>query len=55
MWREIFIDLNENKSESESDDNEDEFFRIYKEALASKGVKVGSDALTIPGVKRTNA
>ena len=54
LWREIFIDQKECQSESESDDNEDEFFRIYKEALAQKGVKVSSDALAVPGVRRMN-
>jgi len=49
LWREIFIDQKEDQSDTDSDDNEDEFFRIYKEALASKGVKIGSDGGGLPG------
>ena len=34
LWREIFIDQKEDESQSESDDDEGEFFKIYREALA---------------------
>lgn len=55
LWREIFIDQKEDQSDSESDDNEDEIFKMYREALAQKGVKISSDTSALTGLRRTNA
>jgi hypothetical protein len=41
LWREIFIDRQEEgSSESDSDGEEEELMRLYREACAKKGIKV---------------
>ena len=46
LWREIFIDQKEEgDSESDSDGEEEELVRMYREACALKGIKVQSKKL----------
>lgn len=46
LWREIFIDQKEEgSSESDSDGEEEELIRMYRDACAAKGIKVSSKKL----------
>lgn len=46
LWREIFIDQKEEgSSESDSDGEEEELIRMYRDACAAKGIKVTSKKL----------
>lgn len=46
LWREIFIDQKQdNSSESDSDGEEEELIRMYREACAKKGIKVTTKKL----------
>lgn len=46
LWREIFIDQKEEgSSESDSDGEEEELIRLYREACAKKGIKVTTKKL----------
>ena len=54
LWREIFIEAKDDQSDSDSDNNEEELFRIYKEALSQKGIKVNkNDGSNLTEIKRT--
>ena len=46
LWREIFIDQQEEgSSSSDSDGEEEELIRMYREACAAKGIKVTTKKL----------
>ena len=56
LWREIFIDKQEEgSSESESDGEEEELMRLYREACAKKGIKVSQKTMGDSGHDRSGA